>query len=58
MSTGLQRPMWPLEPPSTRHKMVSVLFISIIWTSSLLFLLAGLPVLIYQKISSLFTKKA
>jgi len=50
--------MWPLEPPSTRHKMVSVLFISIIWTSSLLFLLAGLPVLIYQKISSLFTKKA
>lgn len=49
--------MWPPNPPSVRHRVYSVLFISTIWTSSLLFLLLGLPFLIYQSISSLFAKK-
>jgi len=58
MSTDLERSTWPLDPPSTRHKLISALFISIVWIASLLFLLLGLPVLIYQSISSLFFKKA
>ncbi|MDI1242864.1 MAG: hypothetical protein PSX80_13190 [bacterium] len=58
MSTDLERSTWPLNQPSARHRFISVLFISIVWTSSLLFLLLGLPVLIFQKISSAFTKKA
>jgi hypothetical protein len=57
MGTDLERSTWPLDPPSVRHQLISALLISIVWTASLLFLLLGLPVLIYQSISSLFAKK-
>lgn len=53
----LQSSTWPHDTPSVRHKVYSVLFISIIWISSLTFLLFGLPVLVYQLLAKLFTKK-
>jgi len=55
---GLQTSQWTTGTPSARHRFYSVLFILIIWTASLLFLLLGLPVLIFQSISSLFAKKS
>ncbi|MGD9629398.1 MAG: hypothetical protein AB7V18_09145 [Pyrinomonadaceae bacterium] len=56
-STDLKVATWPPRTPTLRRRLYSALFLFTIWTSSMLFLLLGLPFLIYQAISSLFAKK-
>jgi len=57
MGTGLESTTWPPRTPSVRRRLYSALFIVTIWSASIVFLLLGLPVLIYQAISSFFARK-
>lgn len=58
MSVESNSSTWPHDTPSVRHRIYSVLFISIVWISSLIFLLLGLPVLIYQAITHRISRSA